>query len=157
MKIWARSDKQEQLPKVRLMTIWFGANDACLPGSKQHVSLDKYSENLSQLIHMVTDSKSDFHSPGTKIILITPPPINVQQWGARLAADDPPKALDRAFDITAKYAQAVRDVAAKEGVLIVDAFQALWSAAGQEESALTKFLSDGLHLTADGYTVNNTP
>lgn len=61
--------------------------------------------------------------------------------------------LDREFEVTKKYAEAVRDVATKEGLPVVDVWNALYNAAGREERALGKFLSDGLHLNAAGYEV----
>lgn len=138
-----RSD-QLHSPKVRLLTIWFGANDACIPSSKQHVPLERFQNNLLQLIDMVKSPTSQWYSPETKILLITPPPINTHQWTA-----------DRTFDNTAAYAQAVRDVGAKAGVPLVDAWQAIWNNASQDEQALSKYLSDGLHLTSVGYGVSS--
>jgi len=142
-----------KFPKTRLLTIWFGANDACLPFHFQHVPLEKYADNLRQFIHMVSHPDSAWYSPETKIVLITPPPINSHQWRANLEARDPPQQVDRQFDVTAAYAQAVRDVGKEKNVLVVDAFQALWDVAGHEERGLSKYLSDGLHLTVDGYEV----
>lgn len=146
---------ESKFPKTRLLTIWFGANDACLPFHFQHVPLEKYADNLRQFIHMVSHPDSAWYSPETKIILITPPPINSHQWRANLEARDPPLQMDRQFDVTAAYAQAVRDVGKEKNVLVVDAFQALWDVAGHEEQGLSKYLSDGLHLTVDGYEVSD--
>lgn len=102
---------------------------------------------------MLSSPSSPYHSPQTRILLITPPPINTYQRGADLSTRDPPVNLDREFDVTAQYAQAVRDVGAKESVPVVDVFSALWEAVGHDERALSKYLGDGLHLNADGYTV----
>ena len=108
----------------------------------QHVPFEKFKANLSHLIDMVRSPTSEWFSPETKIILITPPPINTHQWTA-----------ERTFENTASYAQAVCDVGSKEHVVVVNAWQALWDSAGKEEQKLSKFLSDGLHLTAQGYGV----
>ncbi len=40
-------------PQLRLLTIWFGANDAVLPEFVQHVPLDEFAANLRTLIQMV--------------------------------------------------------------------------------------------------------
>src|SRR4051812_46732930 len=97
-------------PKIRILSIWFGANDACVPPSRQHVPLDKFVSNLTHFIQMVHSPASDYYSPDTRILLLTPPPINHFQ-----REDD----KDRVFDVTAKYAQAVRDVGAKENIPVV--------------------------------------
>uniref|UniRef100_D8PWM2 SGNH hydrolase-type esterase domain-containing protein n=2 Tax=Schizophyllum commune (strain H4-8 / FGSC 9210) TaxID=578458 RepID=D8PWM2_SCHCM len=152
-KVFATKDQQAHVPKVRLLTIWFGANDACIKPSPQHVSLPKFTANLKHLISLVRSPTSTHYSPDTKILLITPPPVNTLQRGADLRARDPPKELDREFKVTEAYAQAVRDVGREERVPVVDVFQAIWSAAGEKEEELAKFLGDGLHLNAVGYEI----
>ncbi|KAL1748110.1 SGNH hydrolase-type esterase domain-containing protein [Schizophyllum fasciatum] len=152
-KVFATKEAQVHTPKVRLLTIWFGANDACIEPSPQHVSLPKFIANLKHLITLVKLPSSTHYSPDTKIILITPPPVNTLQRGADLRARDPPKELDREFGVTATYAQAVRVVGKEEGVPVADVFQAIWSAAGEKEEELAKFLGDGLHLNKAGYEI----
>ena len=61
--------------------------------------------------------------------------------------------LDREFEITRAYADAVRDVAAAEGVAFVDVWTAIYEAADKHETNLDKFLGDGLHLNENGYDV----
>jgi lysophospholipase L1-like esterase len=136
---------------MRLLTIWYGANDACLPHSHQHVPLDKFTENLSTLVQMVTSPTSSWYSPVTKIVLITPPPFNPSQWNAKHKSEKD----DRTPENTAKYAQAVRDVGVKENVPVVDMFSAIMDATHEQEKELERYLSDGLHLTAEGYTVSS--
>ena len=74
-------------------------------------------------------------------------------WARRQAAKDPPRVLDRRFAVTRAYADAVREVAAEEGVHVVDVWSAIWKKAGEKEEGLAEYLSDGLHLTANGYKV----
>jgi isoamyl acetate esterase len=134
------------------LTIWFGANDACIPPSPQHVPLPKYKANLAHLIQMIKSPSSEHHSPETQIILITPPPINTYQRGADLASRTPPQTLDRKFDITKSYADAVKEIGKNEGILVLDVWTAIFDAAGRDEKQLEKFSDDGLHLNAAGYT-----
>ncbi|THH10184.1 hypothetical protein EW145_g1484 [Phellinidium pouzarii] len=148
-------NEQTLASKMRLLTIWYGANDSVLPGFLQHVPLARFDENLTHLINMVRNPASAWYSPETKIILITPPPINTNQRRAELAAKNPPQKLDRAFDVTAEYAETVRRVGAREQISVVDAWQVVWDAAGQKEEALSKYLTDGLHVTAEGYTAGD--
>ncbi len=61
---------------------------------------------------------------------------------------------DRTVERTRTYAEAAIAVGKKEGVPVVDVFSLLWSAAGENEEGLKKFLSDGLHLKPEGYQVN---
>ena len=100
---------------------------------------------------MVTDPESPWYSAATKVILITPPPVNTYQRGVDL---DPPLRLERLFETTKAYAEAVGEVGTKEGVPVVDVWNALYDAAGRDEKALSQFLSDGLHLNAAGYDVS---
>ncbi|PPQ68503.1 hypothetical protein CVT26_003442 [Gymnopilus dilepis] len=146
----AKSDNK-YAPKIRVLAIWFGANDSCIKPSPQHVPLEKYISNLKQMVNMIKSPESPRYSPETRIILITPPPINTIVWKADLESRDPPAELDRFFDVTKSYAEAVKDIAREEGVAVVDIWTALWEAAGKEENGLTKVLGDGLHLNEAGY------
>ncbi|TFY74383.1 hypothetical protein EWM64_g9631 [Hericium alpestre] len=152
-KIVAKHHEQQHVPPVRLLIIWFGTNDACLPGQPQHIPLERFTENLSTMIDMIRSPTSPFYSPVTKIILIAPPPVNTYQRGADLASRDPPRELDRQFEATKRYAQEVLAVGEKEGVPVADVWTRLWEAAGQDERSLEQFLYDGLHLNEAGYQV----
>lgn len=71
-------------------------------------------------------------------------------------ARNPPGEMDRDFDVTKNYADAVKEVGKKENVPVVDCWTDLWEAAGKEQERLAEFLSDGLHLTGKGYEVSVT-
>ncbi|KAF7338427.1 GDSL Lipase/Acylhydrolase [Mycena venus] len=149
----ATQQAQQHLPKVRLFVVWFGANDACIKPSPQHVPLPKFIENIKYMANLVQSAESAYYSPSTKIILITPPPINTHQRAADLASRDPPLALDRLFETTRQYAEGVKEAAAALKVAVVDVWTALWNAAGENEEALSRYMSDGLHLNPAGYTI----
>jgi len=102
---------------------------------------------------MVRSPSSERYSPKTRILLITPPPVNTHQRGAELASRDPPRACDREFDFTKLYAEAVVNAAQEEGVAVADVWTVLWEAAGKDERALSAYLLDGLHLNTKGYEV----
>jgi len=55
---------------IRLITVFFGANDAVIEGFPQHVPFEEYCRNLKQIL---THSVVTAHCP--KILLINPPPI----------------------------------------------------------------------------------
>jgi len=141
------------MPKIRLLTIWFGANDSCLPHSPQHVPLPIFSSNLEKLVSMIHSPESRYYSPSTRIILLSPPPVNTYQRRADLESRNPPLVLDRNFETTRTYAAAVEKVALAKGVGFVDVWTELWEACNKNEAALSKYLIDGLHLNKEGYWV----
>jgi len=106
------------------------------------------------MVKMIKSPTSPYYSPTTRIILITPPPVNTFRRRADLESRRPPQALDRNFEITRAYAEGVREVALVENVALVDVWSALWEAAGKDERSLGKFLRDGLHLNLEGYRVS---
>ncbi|KAJ3477739.1 hypothetical protein NLI96_g10253 [Meripilus lineatus] len=152
-QFFAKQHEQQHVPKVRLLTIWYGANDSCIPPSIQHVPLPTFITNVTTLVRKVTSPSSPHYSPVTRIILITPPPVNTHQRAADLATRDPPKLLDREFEVTRQYAEAVKDVGRKEQVPVVDMWTLLWDASGHVEENLSEFLEDGLHLNVKGYEI----
>ncbi|KAF8911148.1 SGNH hydrolase-type esterase domain-containing protein [Gymnopilus junonius] len=148
----AKTD-EKHAPKIRVLVIWFGANDSCIKPSPQHIPLAKFVSNLKQMIDMIKSPESPRFSPETRIILISPPPVNTIVRKADLESREPPMELDRLFDVTRNYAEAVRILARDEGVGFVDIWTALWDAAGKEENGLAKVLGDGLHLNEAGYAI----
>jgi len=148
---FAKQHEQQHVPKVRILTIWLGANDAALPGSSQHVPREKYGENLTKLVRMVTHPFSAHYSPDTRILLLTPPPVNTYQWG--LHREEQGRAKDRDFEVTRTYAETVKEVGEKEGVPVVDLWTKIWDACGRVEEKLSEYLWDGLHLNEQGYAI----
>jgi len=140
-------DEQSHTPRVQLLMIWFGANDACLPGFRQHVPLARFSENITTMVRGIRAPESPLYSPETKIFLITPPPIHVPSMREDMQ-------LTRAFDITKAYAEEVKKVGEAEKVPVVDAWAGVWEAAGENKEAVKAFLTDGLHLGKAGYEVS---
>jgi len=152
-RTFATRTEQHHVPKVRILTIWFGANDACIKPSPQHVPLPQFVANLKRLVNLVLSPTSSRYSPSTHVILITPPPVNTYQRGAALASRNPPVELDRKFEVTREYAEAVKQVGFDENVEVIDIWTGIWEAAGKDERALSKYLEDGLHLNAAGYDI----
>ncbi|KAJ9218333.1 hypothetical protein DTO166G4_199 [Paecilomyces variotii] len=149
-----------QIVRVRLMTIFFGANDAVLPNFAQHVPLEKYKENLKAIIkHPATVAQAP------KILLLTAPPINEHQlvgFDARKGFSSP----SRTAGNTKLYADACREVGSSLGIPVVDIWTAFMKAAGWQEGQplvgsrdlpnneiLASLLSDGLHFTPEGYKI----
>ncbi|KAJ4355330.1 hypothetical protein N0V95_003005 [Ascochyta clinopodiicola] len=63
-----------QAPRTLLFTIFLGANDACFVGDTEYVPLPVFEANIRLFVETILtqDAMSE-----TKIILITPPPINI--------------------------------------------------------------------------------
>lgn len=139
---------------MRLLTIWLGANDAALPPSGQHVPLDRFGTNLAKLVQLVTSPFSPYYASHTRLLLITPPPLNSHQWRVALQQGDAERQLDRTFATTAKYAERVREVGKDVGVPVVDVWTRVWDAAGHVEEQLSQYSYDGLHLNERGYAVS---
>ena len=149
--------------------VFFGANDACLPGNAQHVPLEEFTSTLRQIVNWEAGKKH-----GTTILVVTPPPVD--EW--QLAQDGVGGGTSRTAENVRRYAAAARRVArecsgegAQEGkrrnVLLVDCWTLFMEKAGWKEGAekthlpgdirqernevFARLLSDGLHFTDEGY------
>ncbi|XP_052203721.1 GDSL esterase/lipase At5g45920 [Diospyros lotus] len=126
------------------VTVFFGANDACLPdryGAFQHVPLDEYKRNLHSIVLFL---KKQW--PETKVILMTPPPIDE---AARLLypfVENPGGLPERTNQAAGAYAKTCFAVAEECGIPVVD----LWTKMQQFPDWQKEYLRDGLHLTQGG-------
>ncbi|CAI9773780.1 unnamed protein product [Fraxinus pennsylvanica] len=131
-------------------TIFFGANDAALlggTGERQHVPVEEYKENLRRIVQHLKNS-----SPTVLVVLITPPPIDEHgrlEYARSLYGDKATKFPERTNEMTAVYAKQCVELAKELGLPSIN----LWSKMQETEGWQKKFLSDGLHLTADGNAV----
>ncbi|KAL1918713.1 uncharacterized protein VTP21DRAFT_2735 [Calcarisporiella thermophila] len=148
---WAIPALEQMFPSVkkkencvRLVTIFFGANDAAVPPSHQHVPLERYKANLRHMVNIVL--------PYAKVILVTPPPVEEILWKRRCISNNK-KECDRFYSITQKYAQECILVARELGVPAVDIFDILSKRANNHVDGLGAFLWDGLHLSSLGNDV----
>ncbi|PIA57936.1 hypothetical protein AQUCO_00500096v1 [Aquilegia coerulea] len=126
------------------ITIFFGANDACLLeryGGFQHVPIDEYKQNLMSIITLLKK-----RWPTTVVLLITPPPIDEEGRLLNPYKDNPSGLPERTNEAAGAYANECIAVAAECGVSVVD----LWSRMQQFPNWKISFLRDGLHLTANG-------
>ena len=99
--------------------MFFGANDACLPGGHtgQHVPLEYFKQNL---INIMKHSSVIAQKP--RLILVTPPPVNeyqLEEWGLREGVTD----TVRTAEYTKRYADATREIGDELGVVVLD----IWS------------------------------
>ncbi|KAI7217203.1 hypothetical protein KC333_g4374 [Hortaea werneckii] len=167
---------KQETSQIKLFVLFFGANDARLPLTGepgQHVPLESFKANLRA---MATLPQLRENHPGTKILLVTPPPVD-----ERLCeADDAGKGIfhpRRTAQTTALYAQAVRDVGAEVGggdgggdIAVLDLWSCFMRVAGwvpgeplvgskdveqmdPGKAGLGRLLKDGVHLTGEGNRV----
>lgn len=124
---------------VRFLTLFFGANDARVPGSPggpdQSVSLEDFKRNLRA---MVQHPAVRVH-PGVRVILITTPPIDERKCAQADREKYPDLGLRdgklrRTADGARRYAQAVREVGMETGVPVCDIWTAMMVWAGYTPS-----------------------
>lgn len=96
------------------------------------------------MISLVTSPTSPYYSPNTRVILITPPPVNRAQR---------PEDTTRDNVNSRAYARQVVRVGEEVDVPVVDAWTLFWDWAEEKEEALAPLLADGLHLSPQGYKV----
>ncbi len=99
------------------------------------------------MVRAIRAPESQWYSPETGLLLITPPPIHVPS----IRIDLQPT---RTFDVTKAYAKEVKKVGKAENVPVVDAWSRIWEAAGKNQEGVKGFLTDGLHLDKSGYEVS---
>lgn len=112
--------------RIRLLLIFFGANDASLPQAEnnQHIPLDEYKQNLENIIchPLIVAHKAS-------IILVAPPPINEHlQWLSD--QNKGLKSLSRRAATTKSYADAACEVGEKLQVPVVNLWKAFMITAG---------------------------
>ncbi|XVF50324.1 hypothetical protein PTKIN_Ptkin04bG0087600 [Pterospermum kingtungense] len=143
------SRKDSTKPPVAT-TIFFGANDAALPGrnsERQHVPIEEYKENLRKIVNHLKEC-----SPMMLIVLITPPPIDEEgrMEYARATYGEKAKTLpERTNEVAGAYARGCVELAGELGLRSVN----LWSKMQEADGWQKKYLSDGLHLTPEGNEV----
>lgn len=169
--------------QVKLCTLFFGANDACIPGASQHVPIEDYKKNLGTLATTIVRRLSVQGRQPSKLILIVPPPVN--EYSLDILDRAHSKTIgDRTAVNTAKYAavcrEAYQDLPAdvKENTRLLDAWEIFYQFAAQFEhhggqksggfepilgsrertecQGLKRLLADGLHLTDEGYALLRT-
>ena len=140
-----------QQADVRIMTVFFGANDACLPGSVQYVPIDEYAACIKSIVQHDLVRRQ-----GTKVVLIIPAPVDEYQLSndQRTAAN------------TKLYADTCRRIGQELQLPMVDLWSLFMKQAGwdgrselvgsrkcERSEVLGELLSDGLHFTAMAYSI----
>jgi len=125
-------------------TVYFGANDATTPGSRQYISEAEYASNLTKIINTIRESCSSknnqqLSSSLSPIILMTPPPLHDEAWANFKGLAN--RSNERHF----LYGKIVKEVAQKhDQCSILDVWSLLDGSTSP--SIYGKYLTDGLHL-----------
>ena len=137
---------------VKLVTIFFGANDASDPAlnERQHVSLETYISNLQDIISL---TRTNF-GQDVEIILISPPPVchdRRLRYQKERYKDEATGKLERTLELSGKYAEGAKEVANELGIVFLDLWTKMqFTSSGIERENWRGFLSDGLHLSTSG-------
>lgn len=110
--------------------VFLGANDSVFPNtSGQDVPLHRYGANLKNIIqhHKIQAHATNRHGkPATKIILVTPPPIDEYQLQGFPLLDI------RTAERTKSYADACVEVGEELGVAVIHLWEIMMKKAGWE-------------------------
>lgn len=136
---------------VQILTVFFGANDACLPGSAQHVPIDKYTACMKGIVQHELVRRQ-----WTRVVLIILAPVDK----CRLSKNE------RTAANTKCYADACRQVGQELKLLMVGLWSVFMKQAGwdggskligskgcERSEVLGELLSDGLHFVAKPYSI----
>lgn len=80
-----RVDGPSNTGQALLCTVFFGANDAALPGGKQHVPLETFQQNLVRIVEHIHSTLGN----STPIVLLTPPPFDALAWMNKMNLSSP--------------------------------------------------------------------
>ena len=135
---WAKPILRQLLvsrEQADVVTILLGSNDAVKEGQLQHVPLDRYSQNLREILEYIGQF-------GIPTVLLTPPPVCDRRLCEQAHLDWP---LDRENERTSLYAKVALEIGMERAVDTIDLYSAM-----VKEPDYHKYLSDGLHLNAAG-------
>jgi len=140
------SDVWQQGSGVRLVTIFFGANDSSHQeyNPRHHVPIPEFEENLERLLSLCEQK----YGKEVAVIFLTAPPVVHEQ---RLAfqkqryGDKATGILERTMGLSESYAAATNRVAEKHNRPSIN----LWKEMQQVEE-WESFFYDGLHFTEAG-------
>ena len=131
---------------VLFYTLWFGANDAALPGTQQHVPVEEYASNIKKMVELIRAAhKDDASSQVPPIVLITPPPVFSPKWEDFCKTHGRDKS-DRTNEASRQYGLAMRSVGKELKCETLDT----WTLLGGDAQGYERYLTDGLHLSEEG-------
>ncbi|KAJ9064418.1 isoamyl acetate-hydrolyzing esterase [Entomophthora muscae] len=122
---------------IPVITILLGSNDSSFPDKQQHVPLEKYKENLRNMIAAIKKVL-----PDVCIFLVTPPPLNEPMWEVTEFKDgltEPGKCNAR----LRQYADAVISLCEEKQAHVINLWEVI-------SSSKPELFFDGLHFSDEG-------
>jgi len=174
------SSQRTTTTDVLFATVFFGANDAALPGETQRVPKERYGRNLTAIVeHMRSttqrevdtesyeecegnnqtrynsvnqrgDSLEPQHQEQFPVILLTPPPVDVEIWYRLRPSRQGVEWNDRANANAKSYGEEVKRVGKETRCSVLDVFELLGGDNTDPEVGCRRHLRDGLHLSESG-------
>lgn len=165
----------ESNAKTQLLfcTVFFGANDASMPSARQYLNIEDYTTNVRQIVKEIrnrssvaetkngenrTDDGADKvnnqeHAKKVKreelpVVLLTPPPVSSTAWDHYCTVVAPRPLSPRSNENAKQYGTRVLEIAKEMDCAVVDTFQLLGGDKGEKH--YEKYMTDGLHLNAEG-------
>ncbi|KAJ3103705.1 hypothetical protein HK100_004158, partial [Physocladia obscura] len=140
-------------PIVKIMTLMLGANDSALKefNPRQHVPVSDYKKFLNEMLQIMR-----IESPQTRVIVITPTPVDPIAWGNKCLAKG--NKADRSIAHTRLYRDACITVGEEakavwgNALVLIDSWE-VFLGKGKveyEPEDVAELLSDGLHLAPKG-------
>ena len=150
----ARIDRDVVSEKPDLVIVQFGINDSAVDvwksprPTRPRIELADFRTNLDKIVQIVRRS-------GAAIVLMTPNPVRWTETMKEMYGHPPYKPDDPdGFNVLVKdYAQAVRDIARREKVPLVDVYQAFTDHGGGPKHSVDELLEDGVHPGDRGHEI----
>ncbi|KAF9165309.1 isoamyl acetate-hydrolyzing esterase [Actinomortierella ambigua] len=101
-----------------LIIIALGTDDAALPFTRQHVSLEEFTAHLTSIVETLQYPDSPNFAPHHRIVLVTPGPVHDEIWAKSLSGIH--QRLDHLNNVTQEYVEAVQQVGQKLRIPVVD-------------------------------------
>ncbi|TYJ55449.1 hypothetical protein B9479_003838 [Cryptococcus floricola] len=165
---WARpimgeifAKEGESAGTARLVSIWFGTNDASLDPSPKYTTCQAYHADLTHFLEALTSPSAGYATASNpsalNIILITPPPVYLPQietpeFRAMFSQERTKMFADVVKDVGKQWSVHEKGKGQEWRVDVLDLWGelALRTALGDR---LADYYSDGIHLNAKGYAV----
>mmetsp|Transcript_117 Transcript_117/g.221 ORF Transcript_117/g.221 Transcript_117/m.221 type:complete len:260 (-) Transcript_117:84-863(-) len=149
--VFGSSSDSSLVGRPLFVTVFFGANDASLPGDRehcQHVPVDEYEGNLRKIVQAIRDRfQGNAATDKPPIILMTPPPVYQPKWD-KFCMEKFDELSPRTNEVSKLYGDRVKSIAKDLGCSVVDSFSVLEG--NEKEETYEKYLEDGLHLNGLG-------
>mmetsp|Transcript_16474 Transcript_16474/g.25830 ORF Transcript_16474/g.25830 Transcript_16474/m.25830 type:complete len:254 (+) Transcript_16474:54-815(+) len=140
-------DVSSYVGRPLFVTVFFGANDASLPGDRdqnQHVPIDEYEGSLRKIVQSIGER---FQADKPAVLVITPPPVAKNKWDG-WCMENFGDLSPRTNEVSKLYGDRAKSVAKELGCSVVDSFSLLGG--NDTDESYGKHLEDGLHLNGSG-------